>query len=79
MMAYVLDNTAPLPATELTELLFVAGSRKHLTTAQVLRQHGAPWPAVLRRREGKTNRKWNDTLLAWARAEGCSSPDGREQ
>eukprot|EP00953_Heterococcus_sp_UTEX-ZZ885_P007575 4582-Heterococcus_DN1.PRE.1 len=44
-LAYMLEHAEPLAATQLTKLLFIAGSHKHLTVAQLLRQHGAQWPA----------------------------------
>jgi hypothetical protein len=77
-LAYVLDNTAPLPAAQLTELLFIAGCHKHPTTAQAMRQRGAQWPAVLRRKEGHKMHYWNAAVVAWARSQGCTSLDGKE-
>jgi hypothetical protein len=55
----------------LTAMLNAAGSHGHLAAAQWLRQQGAAWPAVLR-----VNRDywWSGAVLAWARAEGCTSP-----
>jgi hypothetical protein len=78
-MAYLLDNTEPLPTAKLTKLLSIAGSRKHLAVAQLLRQHGAQWPAVLSFKKGRKNKGWSAEVIAWARSEGCTSPDSTEQ
>jgi hypothetical protein len=54
----------------LSYLLKVAGAHNKLAAAQWLRQQGADWPAVLL----DYNTKWFGDVLAWARAEGCTSP-----
>jgi hypothetical protein len=78
-LAYMLEHAEPLPAAQLTELLFIAGCHKHLTVAQLLRQHGAQWPPVLRIEQGRDKKCWNAAIVAWARSEGCTSPDSTEQ
>jgi hypothetical protein len=56
---------------QLTDMLNAAGAHNRLHAAKRLRKLGAQWPAVLRHyRRGK----WRDDTLAWARAEGCTSP-----
>jgi hypothetical protein len=57
-------------AAQLTRMLQITGAHKHVHAAQWLRQQGAEWPAVLG--EGKSS--WTGDTLAWARAEGCTSP-----
>jgi hypothetical protein len=59
-----------LSADLLTDALNAAGARGRLQAAQWLRQHGADWPAALR--AGRM--RWTGESLAWARAEGCTSP-----
>jgi hypothetical protein len=56
----------------LTDTLNTAGAHNKLAVAQWLRQHGAEWPAVLR--SPFYNDPWHGETLAWARAEGCTSP-----
>jgi hypothetical protein len=53
-------------AAELRGTLGLAGRYNQLAAAQWLREQGAEWPAVLWR--------WRHGVLAWARAEGCTSP-----
>jgi Ankyrin repeats (3 copies) len=58
----------------LAEALNRAGAASQLAAAQWLRQQGAEWPTVLR----CNGKSWSDELVAWARAEGCTSPTGAE-
>jgi hypothetical protein len=51
----------------LKRLLRSAGYSGHLPVAKWLRQQGADWPATV-------NSFWCAEVLAWARAEGCTSP-----
>jgi hypothetical protein len=51
-------------------MLAVAGVFGQLETAQHLRQQGAEWPPVL----SIQDKHWTGEVLAWARAEGCTSP-----
>jgi hypothetical protein len=51
-------------------MLAVAGACGQLETAQQLRQQGAEWPPVL----SIYDKHWTSEVLAWARAEGCTSP-----
>ena len=57
-------------ADVLIPALYVAGAFHHLAAAQWLRRQGADWPAVLRYHD----KPWSAEVLAWARAEGCTSP-----
>jgi hypothetical protein len=57
-------NSAPT----LTQLLNVAASGHKLAVAKWLRAQGAEWPAVF------SLRPWSGEVLAWARAEGCTTP-----
>jgi hypothetical protein len=60
-----------LPAPQLlSDVLQVAGLHGQLAAAQWVRQRGAEWPPVLQD-DGRT---WQGEVLAWARAEGCTSP-----
>jgi hypothetical protein len=60
----------------LTDALNAAGAHGLLAVEQWLRQRGAEWPAVLRfgGSELSTGCPWHSDTLAWARAEGCTSP-----
>eukprot|EP00953_Heterococcus_sp_UTEX-ZZ885_P025495 13868-Heterococcus_DN1.PRE.1 len=57
----------------LTEALNCAGASGHLQTAQWLRQLGAQWPNPLSFDFHETVGHWSGEVLAWARAEGCTS------
>eukprot|EP00953_Heterococcus_sp_UTEX-ZZ885_P005459 3413-Heterococcus_DN1.PRE.1 len=63
-----------LDAPVLLEALQVAGTFDQLAAAQWLRQQGAEWPTLLR----FNVEPWSDALVAWARAEGCTSPTSTE-
>jgi hypothetical protein len=68
----LLDEQGLLSSTaQLTRLLRTAGANSNLVAALWLRHNGAAWPAVLRSVNGKA---WPGESLAWARAEGCTSP-----
>jgi hypothetical protein len=56
---------------QLTDMLRYAGAHNHLRAAQWLRQHGADWPAAL---NCHVDVEWEDDVLEWARAEGCTAP-----
>jgi hypothetical protein len=71
ILAYVVEQEGALDAELLTSALNWAGALNNLQAAQWLRQHGAQWPAVLQLPAG---RQWSGDTLAWARAEGCTSP-----
>jgi hypothetical protein len=80
IMAYVLQHAFPQnDDTVLPNMLFVAGACDHLAAAQWLRnERDAPWPAFLYdwtfiAGESK-QAQWSGEVLAWARAEGCTSP-----
>jgi hypothetical protein len=67
VMTYMLDNGLITSAALLTQMLKATGEyEQQLAAAQWLRQQGAEWPAVLQ--------GWCGEMLAWARAEGCTSP-----
>jgi hypothetical protein len=58
-------------------MLQYAGGHSHLVAAQWLRAQGAEWPAVLDcvcYLSGTSITVWSGDVLAWARAEGCTSP-----
>jgi hypothetical protein len=71
VMAYLLAEGL-LTGALLTEMLKYAGAMDKLAVVQWLRQQGAEWPAVLRNEE--LPQSWHSATLAWARAEGCTSP-----
>jgi hypothetical protein len=58
----------------LSEALQVAGAYGELAVAQWLRLQDVEWPAVLK----CNNKPWQGEVLAWARAEGCTSPTETE-
>jgi hypothetical protein len=66
MIDFVMEQGEALSSELLTRALHAAGTRCQLQAAQSLKQHGAEWPAVLSH--------WCGNTLAWARAEGCTSP-----
>jgi hypothetical protein len=53
-----------------TRTLNITGTHNQLAAAQWLRQQGAEWPDALHYHGGL----WSGATLAWARAEGCTSP-----
>jgi hypothetical protein len=70
ILAYITEQEGETDAELLTRALNSAGAHNKLQAAQWLRQHGAQWPAELK----DTGMQWRDDVLAWARAEGCTSP-----
>eukprot|EP00953_Heterococcus_sp_UTEX-ZZ885_P009330 5509-Heterococcus_DN1.PRE.2 len=74
ILDYLINDGEALDADLLTDALNGAGSHSKLQAAQWLRQHGAQWPAVLTYGEGVNAKHWSDDMIAWARAEGCTSP-----
>eukprot|EP00953_Heterococcus_sp_UTEX-ZZ885_P016771 9409-Heterococcus_DN1.PRE.3 len=52
----------------LTQTLDVDACHNKLAAAQWLREQGAEWPTAL------SLRYWKGEVLAWARAEGCTTP-----
>jgi hypothetical protein len=72
VMEYLQQQGVVSTAAQLTAMLLYAGENNHLQAAQWLRQQGAAWPARL----GYGNKKWHGNVLAWAQAEGCTSPVG---
>jgi hypothetical protein len=73
MMAYALQQVEQLPATYMPRMLQIAGAKEHLTAAQWLRQQGAEWPTALQSWFSGRKLEWSDEVLAWARANGCTS------
>jgi hypothetical protein len=73
LLDYVLEQGEVLSAELLTRASNCAGAHGHLLAAQWLRQHGAAWPAELVG-EFEYTKPWSDAMLAWARAEGCTTP-----
>jgi hypothetical protein len=65
VLAYLQQHGVVLTAEKLTDLLNTAGAAKKPDAAKWLRQQGAEWPPVL---------KWPRKMVAWARANGCTSP-----
>jgi hypothetical protein len=78
VMAYMVQQqqhlSAAAQAALLTMMLAAAGAHSQLAAAQWLRAQGAAWPAVLQSTYGG-QQQWQGAVLAWARAEGCVSPD----
>jgi hypothetical protein len=67
ILEYLQQEAVVFSAEQLTQWLRSVGARGNLAMAKCLRQQGAEWPAVLHR--------WEGGVLAWARAEGCISPE----
>jgi hypothetical protein len=59
-------DSASFGAALLDNMLYIAASHDKLEAAIWLRQEGVEWPDVLE--------FWPDTMIAWARSEGCTSP-----
>jgi hypothetical protein len=80
VMAYMLEEpeqqqlTAAVRTVLLKEMLAVAGANQQLAAAQWLRAQGADWPDVLQYTFDDEPQQWSGAVLAWARAEGCTSP-----
>jgi hypothetical protein len=74
ILDYILEKNEVLDAELLTEALNWAGVDNKLQAAQWLRQRGAQWPAVLSTGAVQWTQQWSGETLAWARAEGCTSP-----
>jgi hypothetical protein len=56
-------------------MMKLAGAHGHIAAVQWLRTvHDTPWPAVLSDSYGSQLLEWRGPVLAWARAEGCTSP-----
>jgi hypothetical protein len=70
LLVYLQGQRLLATAAQLTNVLNIAGAYSQLAAAQWLRQQGAQWPAVLRCGKYK---QWQGDVLAWARAEGCTS------
>jgi hypothetical protein len=75
VMVYLQQQGIVFTARILRDMLCIAGAHKRLAAAKWLRQKGAEWPAV-QRWPDLIVRSWSDDVLAWARAEGCTSPTG---
>jgi hypothetical protein len=75
VMVYLQEEDIVFDAEILTEMLKIAGACNKLAAAQWLRKQGAQWPAVLKwQKSYRDQLVWSDDALAWARAEGCTSP-----
>jgi hypothetical protein len=72
VLEYLQQEGAVFIAEQLIDLLNTAAVRGSLAAAKWLRQQGADWPAVLHNFSGCV--QWSGEVLAWARAEGCTSP-----
>jgi hypothetical protein len=72
LLQYMLSAGTLTDAALLTELLLRAGEYWQLAVAKWLRQQGAEWPAILY--DPVYSDLWDGEVLAWARAEGCTSP-----
>jgi hypothetical protein len=71
---FVIKQGEVLSAELLTEGLNYAGILYRMETAQWFRERGAEWPAVLGEGAEPFIEEWQDEMLAWARAGGCTSP-----
>jgi hypothetical protein len=69
-IVYLQQQGIEFTAGKLTDMLNAAGAYNKLAAAKWLRQQEAEWPAKL----DWFNTQWSGETLAWARAEGCTSP-----
>jgi hypothetical protein len=78
VLEYVAEQGELPDAGAMTEALKCAGTYNRLQAAQLIRQHGAAWPAVLGySKHGAPmahTQQWHGETLAWARAQGCTAP-----
>jgi hypothetical protein len=75
ILDFVIEQEEVLDAELMTSALNLAGVYGKLQAAQWSRQHGAQWPVVLSHNDHWQGLKqWSGESLAWARAEGCTSP-----
>jgi hypothetical protein len=74
VLQYLHEQAIAAEPAVLTLMLNAAGAHGKLAVAQWLRQRGAEWPAVLRFPSLSGDIYWHGDTLAWARAEGCTSP-----
>eukprot|EP00953_Heterococcus_sp_UTEX-ZZ885_P015514 8731-Heterococcus_DN1.PRE.2 len=70
VMRYLLE-AGHATGARLQSMLNMASVFGQLAAAQWLRQQGAEWPTMLL----FLGMPWSEGVLAWARAEGCTSPD----
>jgi hypothetical protein len=77
LLQYLLQQGMLAGGGLLTEALAAAGAHDRREAAVWLRQHGAEWPPILQQNE-TPQLYWSRDMVAWARAEGCTSP-GSEQ
>jgi hypothetical protein len=71
ILDYHIEQGEVPDAAQLTAAPNHAGVFNQLRAAQWLKQHGAEWPAVL---AVNAHQHWSYDTLAWARAQGCTSP-----
>jgi hypothetical protein len=74
ILEYVAAQGEVLDAEQRLGAMNGAATYNQLQAAQWLRQQGAQWPAVLGYGNEQHVWRWTDAMLAWARAEGCTSP-----
>jgi hypothetical protein len=74
ILDFVLEQGEVLDAELLTDALNCAGTFNKLRAVQWLRQHGASWPTLLGFSGPHHKLQWSGESLAWARAQGCTSP-----
>jgi hypothetical protein len=70
ILLYMQQEGIVFTAVQLTKMLNIADAHDNLAAAQCLRQQGAEWPTAL----NCSGRAWSDKAIAWARAQGCTSP-----
>jgi hypothetical protein len=70
----VLHQQGSISDNQMTQLLNHAGVEDKLVVAHWLRQQGAQWPTVLGYKKGFKTCSWSGNMIAWPRANGCTSP-----
>jgi hypothetical protein len=68
VLAYLQQQGELASIPLLTDMLKLAARNNKLAAAKWLRDQGAEWPAAF----GWP--RWSAAMLAWARAEGCTTP-----
>jgi hypothetical protein len=69
VMEFLQQQGVVTTVAQRTTMLQITGAHNHLQAAQWLRQQGAEWPDTL-----WYCFDWPEDIVAWARAEGCTSP-----
>jgi hypothetical protein len=75
IIQYLVEHQLVQGAESVMFMLLTADAHGHLAAVQWLKGQEAEWPVVLYYRDtDDTLCQWSGEVLAWARANGCTSP-----